>query len=145
MYARLACSIALMFCIIGCGDSQPLQQQPVGVFSGRDKVPGVLSIPACEDVPRFTDITADPMVPGGMTPQEIQDSIASGWVDGRMVRSQDNCLMKFRSMMGGQPEWRCGTIPQGTRILKSPYGDIGLATMCGNTVGLETLKDSWFP
>lgn len=145
MYARFAFVGILVSCLIGCSNPQPSEYQQHSVASGRNKLPSTLSIPVCEDVPHFTDITADPIVPGGMTEWEIGDSIAQGWVDGIMIRSQDNSLMMFRNMMSGQPEWRCGTIPEGTRILKSPNGNIGIATMCRNPTGLETIKDSWFP
>lgn len=145
MYAQLGCVVALVLCLIGCSDPQPSQQVSAPGLSGRGKIAQVLSVPVCESVPHFTDIRLDPVVPGGLTETEIQDLIAQGWVDGRMIRSQDNCLMMFKSMMNGQPEWRCGTIPQGTRILKNPAGDIGTAAACGNPVGIETIKDSWFP
>ena len=137
--------MAMVLCMVGCNDPQPSENQIVPDVSGRGKIPQVLSAPACEDVPHFTNIRLDPVVPGGLTETEIQDLIAQGWKDGRLVRSQDNCLMMFKNMMNGQLEWRCGTIPAGTRILKNPTEDIGVAAACGNPTGLETLKDSWFP
>lgn len=145
MYARLTCLVALVLCLAGCSGSQPADHEVIGNGSGPGKTPETLSIPACEDVPQFTDITVDPVVPGGMTPKEIQDKIADGWVDGTMMRSQEHCLVMFRNRISGQTEWRCGTIPEGTRILKSPAGDIALCTTCTNGVGIETIKDSWFP
>lgn len=145
MYVRLVCIAALLLGMIGCSDSQPSEHRGTGSESGRSKTSGTLSIPACEDVPRFTDITVDPVVPGGMTEREIRDSVAVGWVDGETAVPRNNCLVMFRNSVSGELEWRCGTIPAGTRILKSPNGDIGLAAHCRNTTDLETLQDSWFP
>jgi hypothetical protein len=85
-----------------------------------------------------------PVIPGGMTQAQVDDSVNAGWDVGFTLIDVTDARVMFKDSLG-QLYWACGTVPAGTVVLRAPDSTWGITKKCGNQNWEETLANSWFP
>lgn len=99
-----------------------------------------LFVDATPSYPSFSGFATDPIDADGIYGSELTSYLNSGWELKTTTVDFHNQLVQFRGSTG-QPEWRIGTIPQGTKFLYNSTLEIEKIQQCGNIRGdTEQLK-----